>query len=499
MNRIVSFAVVSATLPILCFAMFLSYGNGAYAQQIDKNIPPAEAKLISKVAFFWGMHPAAYYHFRYNYTQNENSPVFAGLNRIGWNREPITADFRAATTPNATTMYGIGNYDLRDDPVVIVVPEIPNRYWSVQATDQYARWFYRMGSQFTGSNAQKMLILGPDWSGDLPSGFVGKDIVRAPSNYLFLAFRLALPNDSKQEVAAVNSIMDSITAVPLRLWLEKGRTTHAAIDQKRVTSNYQTIPGMNTVTNVSKLSAEDFYKWVSLVINDPSMTKQKDSLKEVTALRGFERLGIKEGAMFDMNLFTTAQQEAIREGFEEARDEAVAAFTDLLTPMNGWRLSTSLDYSDKNWVLRAGFGTMAIAGPVPAYSHTAAVGIVGSEGSPLDGRFAYTLTFDMDNLPPVTEFWSIPMYDLEGYFVDNPINRYTVNSFMLENGDFYVTAERQLIFYLQAEEPSDPDKAKNWLPTPTDAGFRLTARYYGPTSSLIDASYKMPLPVKVEN
>ena len=90
------------------------------------------------------------------------------------------------------------------------------------------------------------------------------------------------------------------------------------------------------------------------------------------------------------------------------------------------------------------------------------------------------------------------MYDLAGYFVNNPINRYTVNSFMLENGDFHITADRKLVFYLQAEKPGDSNHARNWLPAPKGEGFRLTARFYGPYAPLIDGSYKMPLPVRVE-
>ncbi len=480
-------------LPLLFGALLVSCAPA------QSTLTPDEAKEIAKTAFFWGMHPVAYYHFRHNYTQNDKSPVFSGLNRIGWNREPITADFRAATTPNATTMYGIGVYDLRAEPVVISVPAIKNRYWSVQATDQYARWFLKMGNQWTGADAQQGLLVGPEWIGQLPTGFTGSEILRVPSNYLFLIFRLGLKNYSKEEISTVNSYMDEITAVPLSLWEKNNRNTVAAKDQKCVMARYQTIPGMDTVADPSKLEPEEFYQWVNLVINDPSMTKQADSAKEVAALRDLERLGIKEGGMFNFERLPSAHQAAVREGYKEAKEEAIAAVTGMTVDMNKWNLGTDFDYSDTNWVLRASYGLQAIAGPVPSYSHTGAFGIVDSEGLPMNGRDNYTLTFDMDSLPPVTEFWSIPMYDLAGYFIDNPINRYTVNSFMLENGDFHITTDRKLVFYLQTEKPNNPDKAKNWLPTPKDEGFRFAARYYGPSSPLIDGSYQMPLPVKVDD
>ena len=58
-------------------------------------------------------------------------------------------------------------------------------------------------------------------------------------------------------------------------------------------------------------------------------------------------------------------------------------------------------------------------------------------------------------IPPVTEFWEIPLYDREGYFVDNPINRYSINSWMLARGKLH-SADGNLVIYVQNEEPKDP-------------------------------------------
>ena len=76
------------------------------------------------------------------------------------------------------------------------------------------------------------------------------------------------------------------------------------------------------------------------------------------------------------------------------------------------------------------------------------------------------------------------------------IDRYTVNSFMYERGEFYVDDQGILTFYLQRERPTDPNQAKNWLPAP-EGDFRLVARFYGPKANLIDGSYPMPRPVRV--
>jgi Protein of unknown function (DUF1214) len=119
------------------------------------------------------------------------------------------------------------------------------------------------------------------------------------------------------------------------------------------------------------------------------------------------------------------------------------------------------------------------------------------KGGPLSGEHRYTITFDLQDLPPVTEFWEIPLYDHDGYFVDNPINRYSLNSYMLNRGKFH-TENGKLVIYVQADEPTDPNQKKNWLPCPKSGGFQFAARFYGPHGPLIDGSYNMPGVVRVE-
>mgnify|MGYP000169792093 FL=1 len=53
------------------------------------------------------------------------------------------------------------------------------------------------------------------------------------------------------------------------------------------------------------------------------------------------------------------------------------------------------------------------------------------------------------------------------------------------------------MIYVQYDEPADPRQRQNWLPAPKE-GFRFAARFYGPFTPLIDASYNMPGVVRVE-
>src|SRR5262249_10928476 len=80
--------------------------------QTSAPLSPDEARSIAKEAFLWGMHPVAIYHLRYNTAQNERSPKYVGINRLTWDRKPLPASDRFATTPNATTLYGQAILDL---------------------------------------------------------------------------------------------------------------------------------------------------------------------------------------------------------------------------------------------------------------------------------------------------------------------------------------------------------------------------------------------------
>jgi hypothetical protein len=93
-------------------------------------------------------------------------------------------------------------------------------------------------------------------------------------------------------------------------------------------------------------------------------------------------------------------------------------------------------------------------------------------GKPLDGANKYTRHFDKASVPPVNAFWSVTLYDTEGYQVPNTLNLFTVSSWM----PFKYNADGSL--YFQNENPGT-DKEANWLSSPKGA-FNLTMRLYAP-------------------
>jgi len=103
---------------------------------------------------------------------------------------------------------------------------------------------------------------------------------------------------------------------------------------------------------------------------------------------------------------------------------------------------------------------------------------VDGKGQPLDGsKHNYTLTFPAGQLPPVNAFWSVTMYDGKTQLlIQNPINRYLINSPMLPQ--MKKNPDGSLTLYIQKDSPGG-DKQSNWLPAPNGPIY-LVMRLYWP-------------------
>jgi hypothetical protein len=101
-----------------------------------------------------------------------------------------------------------------------------------------------------------------------------------------------------------------------------------------------------------------------------------------------------------------------------------------------------------------------------------------ADGEVLDGsKHEYTLTFPAGQSPPVSAFWSVTMYDGKTQLlIENPINRYLINSPMLPG--MKTNADGSLTLYIQNKSPG-ADKEANWLPAPSGPIY-LVMRLYWP-------------------
>jgi len=105
------------------------------------------------------------------------------------------------------------------------------------------------------------------------------------------------------------------------------------------------------------------------------------------------------------------------------------------------------------------------------------------------GAKRYVMHFDKGTLPPVKGFWSLTMYDAAYFFVDNPLNRYTLS----QRDALKPNADGSVDLYIQNASPGK-DKEANWLPAPPGK-FILMMRLYWPNESnpsIIDGTWTIP-------
>jgi len=215
----------------------------------------------------------------------------------------------------------------------------------------------------------------------------------------------------------------------------------------------------------NKLTSIDLLQLVSLVLNDPTMTLRTDSAKEIATLAKLAKLGLAPGVKFDPSSISDAQKQVVDSAFAEAKAESTKHVQSAFIDRNGWLGYSEMDQDINDYVRQGYYGLTTIGAPIPKRSHSAAFCFTDPDHKPLVGTSKYTMAFKLDDMPPVTEFSELPIYDDGGYFIDNEISRYSINSFMLDHGELHA-ADGKLVIYIQNEKPRDPNQLKNWLPAP---------------------------------
>ncbi len=97
------------------------------------------------------------------------------------------------------------------------------------------------------------------------------------------------------------------------------------------------------------------------------------------------------------------------------------------------------------------------------------------------------LHFSKSELPPVAAFWSITLYDEQGFQVANPLNRFAIG----DRDALNYNADGSLDLFIQNANPGS-DKESNWLPSPASGSESITMRLYAPKPEALDGRWVPP-------
>ena len=180
--------------------------------------------------------------------------------------------------------------------------------------------------------------------------------------------------------------------------------------------------------------------------------------------------GIEVGKSFDIGKLDPRIQRGLETVREDAQKLMAWKLPTLARVANGWSMNTDTMGVYGNYYLkRAIIAQVGLGANVPEDA-IYPINLVDETGKPLDGANKYTLHFDKGNTPPADAFWSVTLYDTEGFQVANTLNRFAVSSWM----PFKDNADGSLDLYSQNESPGADEEA-NRFPAPKGP-FNLTMR-----------------------
>jgi hypothetical protein len=205
------------------------------------------------------------------------------------------------------------------------------------------------------------------------------------------------------------------------------------------------------------------------------------------------RIGLVPGKPFDAQSLGTEVAAALENGCKAGLEKIIAHMSKAGKEMNGWVFpfpggQYGTEYLQRATITYFGLGCNRTADAVYPTSE------LGPDGKPYDGANKYTLTFPKGQMPPVSGFWSLTMYNAEYFFVENPLNRYTLSA----RNTLTPNADGSTTLYIQNENPG-PDKQANWLPAPKGR-FVLMMRLYWPKEgdpSILNGTWSPPAVTKV--
>jgi hypothetical protein len=379
------------------------------------------------------------------------------------------ADFRGVVRPNFDTLYSSAWLDLTGEPAIVSVPDTDGRYYLLPMLDMWTDVFASPGWRTTGTQAGHFAVTPPNWRGTLPASVTRID---APTPYVWIIGRTK--TDGPSDYDAVHKIQAGYRVTPLSQWGQTPTPPTATIDP---TVDMKTPPK----TQVNSMPAGKFFAYAAelLKVHPPHITDQP-----IIAQLG--RIGFEPGKSFDLEKAEPAIRNAFASAPEEAQKLMAWKTPTLARVVNGWLMNTDTMGVYGNYYLkRAVVADVGLGANLPEdaiYPNN----LGDQTGKPLDGANKYSLHFDKRSIPPVNAFWSVTLYDTDGFQVTNRLNRFALSSWM----PFKYGADGALDLYFQNESPG-ADKDANWLPAPKGP-FNLTMRLYAPKSDALTGKWNPP-------
>jgi hypothetical protein len=395
------------------------------------------------------------------------------------------ADFKVVVRPNFDTLYSSGWLDLTREPMVVSSPDTDGRYFLLPMLDMWTDVFASPGWRTTGTAAANYLITPPGWRPELGHRWreeyklpEGTSRIEAPTPYVWIIGRTK--TDGPADYDAVHKVQAGYKIVPLSEWGKDAKPPVARIDPA---IDMKTPPKVM----VDSMPADAYFARAAelLKLHPPHITDQP-------MIANLAKVGIVPGQDFDFAKLEPDVQAGLKAAPKAGQDLMKWKVKTLADVTNGWSMNTNTMGVYGNYYLKRAIVSQLGLGANLPEDAIYPLNLGDAEGRPLDGASDYVLHFAADQMPPVDAFWSVTLYDPDGFQVANPLNRFAVSSWM----PFTRNADGSLDLYFQNESPGTALEA-NWLPAPKGP-YNLTMRLYAPRSDALTGRWAPPPVTRTE-
>jgi hypothetical protein len=437
--------------------------------QGTQSLSADEAQTIAQEAYVY-LYPLVVM----DVTRRQLINIDAKVNPIGGPANAFThvrafpsADMRVVVRPNFDTLYSSAWLDLTGGPVVVSTADTGGRYFLLPMLDMWTDVFAVPGKRTNGTGAVNFALIPPGWTGQTPQGV---EAIRAPTPHVWIIGRTQ--TNGVKDYDAVHKVQDGYKISYLADWGKAPRKIEHKIDP---TVNTKTEP----LKQVNDMPALAYFKYGAelMKVNPPHDTDWSINAR-------MKRIGLEPGKSFeDGKVSADVLASGAAAGLKLMREKAPT----LARVSNGWQMNTDTMGVYGDFYLKRAIVALGGLGANQPEDAIYPLNITDADGKPVTAENKYVLHFNKEELPPAAAFWSLTMYDAEGFQVANPISRFAIG----DRDALKFNADGSLDLYIQNQNPGS-DKELNWLPTPKSGGLGLTLRLYAPRPQALDGRWNPP-------
>lgn len=378
------------------------------------------------------------------------------------------AHFNYIVRPNADTLYSAAWVNLKDEPIILHVPNTKGRYYLMPMLDMYTNVFASPGKRTTGTVAQNFLLMSSEWRTELPEKVRDLEKIISPTNSMWILGRTQ--TNGAADFHAVNDLQEQYRLIPLRKFGKPYTPPRGKVQNKPISSQAP-------ADQVEHMDAPTFFTRLSQL-----MQAYPPAPEDAKIVAQFKKIGLVAGKPFkqkDAELLERAKARALT----NIKKYMLSKKGDL---HNGWLFqTTNIGTYGTDYLARAATAYFGFGANIPADA-VYPIAFIDATHKPFSGLYNYQIHFDKNEIPPVNAFWSLSMYNAQQFFVPNSINRYAIG----DRDKLTFNEDDSLDLYIQHESPGK-EKESNWLPAPAET-FNLTLRLYWPKKEVLDGTWQPP-------